>query len=211
MPSVARGCKGTLRPREKHARPLQPCSLRAPYFFCRRPLPPGLRFWGCPCHPCGPLPAALPPLPCGGWWRLGLLGFCFFFGGVYGWFCFCCWFFSRCRRSGPSFVLRLGMGSPRLARRCRLVSGSGLSVRAVQLVRAGFSFRAVGVGAGLALLGAARLQRLARVRGLRSAGSGFRGQGGIARRLVSRCGSHGLACAAVAFFSGGARCLGCTA
>jgi hypothetical protein len=63
MPSVARGCKGALRRLLRFAAqpPLHPCSLRAPYFPAAAPPAGGCGPWA-PCRPCGPLPAALPPL-----------------------------------------------------------------------------------------------------------------------------------------------------
>ena len=131
-------------------------------------------------------------------------------GVCYVWVCFC-FGFARRWHCGPAFVLRLGVGSPGFAGWGGVVARSGLLVRAVRLVCAGFRFRAVGVGLGLAGLGAFRLCRFARVRGLRSAGSGVLGQSGATGRVVCRRSSRGFAAGTFAFFPGGPGCLGCLA
>jgi hypothetical protein len=212
MPSVARGCKGTLRRLLRYAAqpPLHPCSLRAPYFSCRRPSRRGVRLGAVPAVPAG---RSRRPFrrSCGG--VGGGSGFVLFvqcWGVCHGWFCFCL-VFSRCGRGRPAAVLRLGVGSPRVALRGGLVAGAGLPVRAVRFVRPGGRLRARRFGAGVAGVGPSRLRRLCGLVRLRPAGPGFRGQGGLAFRPFLPRRLRGLAANARALFAGGSRCLGCLA
>lgn len=161
--------------------------------------------FGCPCPSLLPAPggpSAAPAAVGGGFWLWFIS-----WGVCYGWFRFCFGFVPWCRCCGSAFVLRLGMGSPGFAWRRWLVSGSGLSVCAVRLLRARCRFCAWCGCSRLAGLAAFRFGRFPRVRCLRFAGSGFCGQGGASVRAVCQCGSRGFACLAFAFFFGGFGCL----
>lgn len=112
-------------------------------------------------------------------------------GGVYGGFLFLCGVASRCEHRVPGVAGRLGLGTAGVAWRRRVVSGAAVFVRAVCVaafrggVRAGcFRLRLAGVGA-------VWFGWHAGVRGLRFAGAGFRGQGGVAGRFFISCGSRG--------------------
>lgn len=63
--------------------PLIPCSLRAAYFLAAAPPAWGAVF-GCPCRPCPPLPAALPPRP-----AAGSLAGVLVLGFWFSWGCLC--------------------------------------------------------------------------------------------------------------------------
>jgi hypothetical protein len=169
--------------------------------------------FGCPCPSLLPAPGGLSAAPAAVGGGVGC-GSLLCIGGVYGWLCLCCWFVPWCRHYCPAVVLRLGVGPAVAAFRRWLVAGSGLPVRAVRAVRlvcAGFRLRARRFGFRLAGLGSSRFGRLSGVRGLRPAGSGFRGQSGVASRVIGRCRPRGLAAGSVPVFAGGARCLVCPA
>lgn len=132
-----------------------------------------------------------------------------FMGVCHGGFCCCFRFFSRRGRGRPAAVLRLCLGPAGFAWRGRVVSGAGLPVRAVFVVRAGVGLRALGFGAGLAGVGAPRLRRFPGLVGLRAAGPAVRGQGCLAFRLVLLGRPRGPTADPGAVLAGGARCLGC--
>jgi hypothetical protein len=195
--------------RAKSARPLHPCSLRAPYFSAAAPpaggCGPGLSLPSLRAAPGGP--SAAPAAVGGG---SGFVLFVQCWGVHHGWFRFCP-VFSRRGRSRPTVVLRLGVGSPGFARRRWLVAGAGLPVRAVRLFRHGGRLRARCFGAGLAGVAAARRFRLSGLVRLRLAGPRFRGQGSFAFRAFLPRRLRGLAANAGAVFAGGFGCLGCLA
>jgi hypothetical protein len=194
------GCSASLRNR--------PCTRAhcGRRIFLPPPLPPGGAALGLPAVPAG---RSRRPFrrSCGGGRRLRVCSLRSVLGVHHGWFCFCLGFLSRRGRGRPAFGMRLGVGSPGLAWRRRLVARSGLPVRAVRFFCSGRRVRARRFSAGLAGVAAVRRFRFFGLVRLRLAGPGLRRQSGASVRAFLSCRLRGIAAGAGAVFAWGARCL----
>lgn len=174
MPSVARGRKGSLRPREQQRGPCHRAHCGRRIFSAAAPCRRGCGVGAVRAVPAARSRRAFRRFPA----AVGGFGSLFFFGGVYVWFRFCSRFSSCCRCCCPSACRWLGLVPSGLACGRGLVPGAGLRVCAVSLLGFCCRSRSRAVGVWAPGLGAVRFCRFAGVRGVRLAGSGFCRQGG---------------------------------